>query len=490
MTLVAGVDSSTQTCKVIVRDLETGRIVREGRAPHPPGTVVNPDLWWDALLAAIQAAGGLDDVEAMSVGAQQHGMVCLDANGSVVRDALLWNDTSSHPQVASLNEELGADEWVRRTGLPLTVSFTVTKIRWLRDNEPENADRTEAVALPHDYLTWRLRGFGAENPNLEELTTDRSDASGTAYWSGDSGEYCEDLFELGLGKKAILPRVIEPRGKAGVTGGGIEGVPAGIPIGVGGGDNALAALALGLEVGDAVISLGTSGTVYARTGKPVHDHTGIFSSYADATGDHLPLAATLNAARDLDAAGRLLGREHDELASLALEAPAGAEGVTILPYFEGERTPNLPNARASVHGLSLANCTPRNFARAMVEGMLCSQVVGIDALKRLDVPVERVFIIGGGARSLAVRGILPEILDVPLFAPAPGEYVAEGAAMQAGAALTGDFPRWEKQTDGLPSKELKPEIHAQHDAAKEALGYQPPRAEWPTGVVPEEAVGA
>jgi xylulokinase len=474
MTLIAGVDSSTQSCKVIVRELESGRVVREGRAPHPPGTAVDPTLWWTALMAAIQDAGELNDVAAISVGAQQHGMVCLDSGGTVVRDALLWNDTSSHPQVVTLNEELGADEWVRRTGLPMSVSYTVTKTRWLRDNEPASVERTAAVALPHDYLTWRLRGFGTENPDLQELTTDRSDVSGTGYWSGDTDEYCDDLFEVGLGKSAIVPKVLGPKESAGVTGRGIPGVPAGIPIGVGGGDNALAALALGLEVGDAVISLGTSGTVYARTTKPVHDTTGIVASYADATGDHLPLIATLNAARDLDAAARLLGRDHEELAFLALQAPAGAEGVTILPYFEGERTPNLPNARASFHGLSLANFTPRNVARAMVEAMLCSQVVGIDAMERLDVPIERVFIIGGGSRSRAVHGILPEILDVPIFAPAPGEYVAEGAAMQAVAALSGDFPRWPKQVETLEAAEVQPVIREQHEAAKEALGYVEP----------------
>lgn len=471
MTLVAGIDSSTQSCKVIVRDLETGRVVRKGRAPHPPGAAVDPTVWWNALLTAVQDAGGLHDVEAISVAAQQHAMVCLDDQGHVLRDALLWNDTGSAPQVVDLKRELGADEWVRRTGLPLAVSYTATKLRWLRDNEPENARRTAAVVLPHDYLTWRLKTSSSDVADLQHLTTDRSDASGTAYWSGETESYCEDLFELALGRRSVLPEVLGPTASAGCTRRGIPGVAPGIRIGVGGGDNAVAALALGLDLGDAVMSLGTSGTVYARTNNPVHDSKGVVASYADATGKHLPLVCTLNAARDLDAAAKMLRCTHDELDMLALEAPPGAMGLTVLPYFEGERTPDLPSARASVHGLSLANCTPGNFARAMVEAMLCGQLVGLDAMRALDVPVHRLLVIGGGSRSRAVQHILPQLLNVPVLLPAPGEYVAEGAAMQAGAALTGAFPRWAKYVQELPVFQARPEIMVQHEVAKKALGY-------------------
>src|SRR6187402_577426 len=189
MTLVAGVDSSTQSCKVVVRDLDTGAVVRSGRAGHPDGTSVDPAHWWTALLEAISDAGGLEDVAAISVGGQQHGMVALAADGTVIRDALLWNDTRSAGAAADLIEEFGADTLAERTGLVPVASFTSTKLRWLRDAEPENAARVAAVALPHDWLTWRLRGYGPERPELGELTTDRSDASGTGYWSPASGEY-------------------------------------------------------------------------------------------------------------------------------------------------------------------------------------------------------------------------------------------------------------------------------------------------------------
>ena len=159
MPLVAGVDSSTQSCKVVVCDAETGALVRSGHAPHPEGTEVHPDAWWDALQQAIEAAGGLDDVDAVAVGGQQHGMVCLDAAGDVVRPALLWNDTRSAQAALDLIDELGGPQaWVDAVGLVPVASFTVTKLRWLRDHEPDNAARTAAVCLPHDWLTWRLAG--------------------------------------------------------------------------------------------------------------------------------------------------------------------------------------------------------------------------------------------------------------------------------------------------------------------------------------------
>jgi len=185
MALVAGVDSSTQSCKVVVRDAATGALVRSGRASHPDGTEVAPAAWWDALQTAIADAGGLDDVDAISVGGQQHGMVTLDETGEVVRDALLWNDTRSAQAALDLIDELGGpQQWADATGSVLVASLTVTKLRWLRDAEPANAARVAAVALPHDWLTWRLAGHGPGSgaAGLAELVTDRSDASGTGYW--------------------------------------------------------------------------------------------------------------------------------------------------------------------------------------------------------------------------------------------------------------------------------------------------------------------
>ncbi|MGI9822717.1 xylulokinase [Agromyces sp. Marseille-Q5079] len=448
MPLVAGVDSSTQSCKIVIRDAATGELVRSGRAPHPDGTEVDPAAWWGALLSAIGDAGGLDGVEAISIGGQQHGMVVLDADGRVIRDALLWNDTRSAQAALDLIAEVGADEYAERTGVVPVASFTATKLRWLRDAEPENAARVAAVALPHDWLTWRLRGFGPTGesvlgPVLEELATDRSDASGTAYWGPDG--YDRDLFVRALGHDAVLPRVLGPSEAAGPT-------PDGILVGAGAGDNAAAALGLDAASGDVVVSIGTSGTVFAVTDDAIADATGTVAGFADATGRSLPLVATLNAARVLDAFARVLGVDHDALGRLALEAEPGASGAVLVPYFEGERTPNLPDATARLEGLTLANTTPANLARAAIEGMLCGLADGLDAVTGQGVSVDRVLLIGGAAQNPAVRRIAAQVFDAAIVVPAPGEYVADGAARQAAWALTGQRPAWPIEVvETLPS---------------------------------------
>lgn len=434
MALVMGVDSSTQSCKVVVVDTDTGAIVREGRASHPHGTSVHPGAWWSALRAAIADAGGIDDVAAWAIGGQQHGMVVLDTDGRVIRDALLWNDTRSAGAAADLVAEYGAEALAQRTGLVPVASFTITKLRWLRDAEPDNAAQVAAVALPHDWLTWRLRGFGPADesprgPVLDELVTDRSDASGTGYWDPETGGYDRELLTAALGHDAVLPRVLGP--DEWVADGD------GRRVGGGAGDNAGAALGLGAGPGDVVVSIGTSGTVFAVSDARTIDPTGTVAGFADCTGRFLPLVATLNAARVLDAVASLLGVDHGELSRLALQAEPGAAGLTLIPYFEGERTPNLPDATASLTGMTLVSTTRENLARASVEGMLSGLAAGLEALRALGVPLERALLIGGGAQSEAVRAIAPLVLGLDVEVPAPGEYVALGAARQAASVLHG-----------------------------------------------------
>ncbi|KNY07946.1 xylulokinase [Microbacterium sp. GCS4] len=427
MPLVLGVDSSTQSCKAVVVDTATGAVVRSGRGMHPDGTSVDPEAWWRALETAIAEAGSLDDIAAWAIGGQQHGMVALDSAGRVIRDALLWNDTRSAGAASDLIAEFGAEELSTRTGVVPVASFTITKLRWLRDHEPEHAARVAAVALPHDWLTWRLRGFGPENPVLDELVTDRSDASGTGYWDPATGEYDRELLVAALGHDAVLPRVLGPD----------EWVmdAAGRRVGAGAGDNAGAALGLGAEPGDVVVSIGTSGTVFAVSRDAVHDASGTVAGFADASGHFLPLIATLNAARVVDITAALLGVTHEEFSALALTAEPGAAGLTLLPYFEGERTPNLPDATATLSGMTLASTTRENLARAAVEGMLRGLGAGLDAFRELGIPLDRALLIGGGAQSEAVRRIAPEVLGLPVEVPEPGEYVALGAARQASAIL-------------------------------------------------------
>jgi xylulokinase len=437
MVLVAGVDSSTQSCKVVIRDADTGALVRFGKAPHPAGTEVDPQAWWQALQAAIGAAGGVEDVSALSVGGQQHGMVCLDEQGNVVRPALLWNDTRSAGAATDLTAEFGAQYWAEAVGSVPVASFTITKLRWLAEHEPANAARTAAVCLPHDWLTWKLSG----STELSELTTDRSDASGTGYFDSRSNEYRRDLLIAALGRDVLLPRVLRPTEPAAELGS--------LLLGPGAGDNAAAAL--GVQAGDDVIvSLGTSGTVFARSDTRPADASGTVAGFADTTGVFLPLVCTLNAARVLDAAATMLGVDLAGLSALALKAAPGADGVCLVPYLEGERTPNLPLATGAVHGLTLANATPENIARAAVEGMLCGLADGLDALANYGVSPSRIRLIGGAAQSAAVREIAPSVFGVPVTVPDPGEYVADGAARQAAWVLSGAAqpPEWNEQLTG------------------------------------------
>jgi len=436
MALVAGVDSSTQACKVVIRDTDTGELVRTGRAAHPDGTECPPQKWWDALQLAFADAGGIADVSAISVGAQQHGMVCLNEEGEVVRPALLWNDTRSAQAAIDLITELGGPgEWAQAVGSVPVASFTATKLRWLATHEPNHAAAAAAVCLPHDWLTWKLSSSSASPSSLDGVTTDRSDASGTGYWSPGSGQYRHDLLRLALGHDALLPRVLGPEESAGTTGDGVL-------LGPGAGDNAAAALGLGAEPGDVVVSIGTSGTVFSVATVPAADGTGIVAGFADATGFFLPLVCTLNAARVLDATARILGVPVEALSELALKAPAGADGLVMVPYLEGERTPNEPLATGAVHGLTLANATPVHLARAAVEGMLCALADGLDALIEQGTQARRIILIGGGAKSPAVQQIAPSVFGRPVTVPAENEYVAEGAARQAAWALTGSRPQW------------------------------------------------
>lgn len=449
MTLVAGIDSSTQSCKVLVCDADTGQVIREGRAGHPDGTEIDPAAWESAVAEAIAAAGGFDDVEAVAVGAQQHGMVCLDGAGQVVRPALLWHDLRSAHAAHQLVDELGGTRaWADAVGVMPLAAITVAKLRWLADNEPHNADRTAAVCLPHDWLTWRLRG----DRDTVTLTTDRSDASGTGYFDAASDNYRFDLLELGMrGRRPRLPTVFGPSDST--TGGGRT-------FGAGLGDNAAAALGLGAEEGDVIVSIGTSGVVTAVAADPVVDEDGLVADFADGTGRYLPLVCTLNSARVLDAAARMLQVDHEELSRLALSAPPGSEGLVMVPYLEGERTPNLPNATGALHGLRVSNATPANLARAAVEGLLCLLA---DCLAHLTVhgfSTHRVLLVGGGARSRAVREIAPMVFGLPFLVPSPAEYVALGAARQAAWALSGSPqpPAWKPPASTGYTADPVPEV--------------------------------
>ena len=490
--LVAGVDTSTQSCKVRVTEARTGRLVRFGKAPHPAGTSVDPMAWWKAFQEASAQAGGLDDVSAISVGGQQHGMVLLDHQGRVIRDALLWNDTRSAPDADDLiirlaksetdgpNKDPDSDQglamrgkqaWVRAVGSSPVASLTITKVAWVSRMEPDHAKAIAAICLPHDWLSWVIAGHGPAadpetEPGLEDLFTDRSDASGTGYYDPAADSYRRDLLAMalpaGMAERVILPKVLGPHQVGAKADPRIAGrdVPGGCIIAPGGGDNAMTSLGLAMQVGDVSISLGTSGVAAAVSPVPAYDMSASVTGFADATGHWLPLACTINASRILDAGLAALGTDYDGLANLAEKSSPGAEGITLIPYFDGERTPNRPDAHARLEGLTLANTTRTNLARAFVEGLLCSQRDCLELLKRLGTTVSKILLVGGGAKSPAVRAYAPGILGMDVQLPRPDEYVAIGAARQAAWTLTGEEepPAWpvdiETTLTGAPCEQV------------------------------------
>ena len=435
MPLVVGVDSSTSACKVQVRDAETGTVVSSARAPHPattpPRSEQHPRDWEEAFHLACAAArvGSVFRPVALSVGAQQHGLVVLDHEGEVLRPAKLWNDTESAQDTEELLAELagGRAAWAEACGSVPLPAFTVTKLRWLRRCEPETLRRTAAVMLPHDWLTFRLTG---------RRVTDRGDASGTGYWSPAGSRYrvdlLEELVDAGVDWESALPEVLFPRTAAG------EWLPGGALVGPGTGDNMAAALGLGLRPGDLALSLGTSGTAFTVSEQPSADPNGTVAGFADATGRFLPLVCTLNATKVTDAVRRLLGVDQERFDELALEAPSGASGLVLVPHLDGERTPNRPAATGTLTGLR-SDVTPAQLARAAVEGVVCNLLEGADALG-WEGREGRVFLIGGAAQSAAYRRTVADLTGRPVLVPSEGELVAAGAAVQAAAVHLGcDF---------------------------------------------------
>ncbi|KQR37475.1 xylulokinase [Microbacterium sp. Leaf159] len=439
--LVAGIDSSTQSTKVELRALDTGRVVARGSAPHPPVTPPvseqSPQAWWSALVSAFrdaiaQVPGGR--VQAVSVAAQCHGLVALDDENEVIRPAKLWNDTTSTPQLRELLKRLGSTNVIDRVGTLPTAAFTIGKIAWLAEQEPENFARTRHILLPHDYLTFRLTG---------NFVTDRSEASGTGYYDADRNVYLpEFLREISSNTpwEQMLPQVGRPDDVAGyVTPAAAAelGITGQIPVGVGGGDQHAAALGLGVRTGDVVYSIGTSGVVSTVTNEAVRDETGWVDGVADMTDGFMPLVSTLNAAKVTDTFSRILGAPHEELSRLALAAPSDRVGPMLAAYLDGERTPDLPGATGILAHLT-TDTTREEVARAVYEGVLLGLVKGQQAIERMNVATGAdILIVGGGARSEAYPQLLSDLLGRDVLTADVTEATAAGAAVQAAAVAHG-----------------------------------------------------
>lgn len=446
--LVMGVDSSTQSCKVELRDADSGELFASGTAPHPPTqppvSEQDPSAWWQALVEAARQVinrlpGGLlaSDVAAVSVAAQCHGLVLLDEHGDVLRRAKLWNDTTASTYNDALRDKIGREEWIRHTGSLPTAAFTLGKVAWVADREPETWVRTRSILLPHDWLTREL---------ADVAVTDRSDASGTGYFDSTTDSYLRSLIDVATagrgpaGDDLELPVVLGPSQAAGeLTPGAAAalGLTAGIPVGPGAGDQHASALGIGVGPGDVVYSLGTSGVVFTTSLEPVHDASGRVDGVADATGHWLPLVSTLNAAKVADAMCRWLGIDHAELGRLAEAAPADADRPIMAPFLDGERTPDLPHATALLAGLTGGTGRP-GLALAALEGLVLGLVSGRKALKDAGVGIEgRVLAVGGASRLAALTQVLADFDGHVIHGTDVREAVARGAAIQAAALLAG-----------------------------------------------------
>jgi xylulokinase len=450
--VVLGVDSSTQSTKVLAVDAGTGEVLARGQAPHTvstgAGRETDPEVWWQALLDALGQLGEYAArAEAISVGGQQHGLVVLDGAGAPLRPALLWNDTRSAPQAAALVERHGAEWWAGRFGSVPGASFTVAKWEWLRENEPEAAAAASAVRLPHDFLTERLSGAAA---------TDRGDVSGTGWWASDREEYDHELLaSVGL-DPALLPAVLGPGQQAGEVRGGLP-VRAGAVVAAGTGDNAAAALGLGLTPGRAALSLGTSGTVYSVSRRRPADPTGIVAGFAAADGGWLPLACTLNCTLAVDKVAALLGRDREDV------EPGGS--VAFLPFLDGERTPNLPYASGLLTGLR-HETTPGQVLQGAYDGAVYALLAALDQVLAVDgaASAEPLLLIGGGARGAAWLHTVRRLSGRDVQVPRAAELVALGAAVQATALLTGEAPAEIAARWGTADGPVHPALPVDHGA--------------------------
>ena len=438
MSLYLGIDSGTQSVKAVVLDLERGRVVAEGRAPHrlitglPVGHLEqHPQDWVRAIDRAIQAAlAGVERgrVRGIGVSGQQHGFVPLDAQGAVIRPAKLWCDTSTTEECAVLTSRLGgARSALRATGNLFLPGFTAPKILWLRRREPANFRRLRHVLLPHDYLNFHLTG----NYSMEA-----GDASGTALldvrrrrWSAPA------LAAIDRHLGDWLPPLIEAHQPAGMLRPALArryGVPPEVVVSAGGGDNMMGAIGTGNVVPGVVsASFGTSGTIYAHADVPVVDPAGEIAGFCSSAGGWLPLLCTMNVTSVTEGVRALLGLDRARFERLVAAAPAGAGGLLLLPYLAGERTPNVPLGSGVLLGLNRANLDRGSLARSAMEGVTLGMNYGLRRLRELGVRPREIRVTGGGARSAAWRQMMADIFAVPVVGMREDEGAALGAALQA-----------------------------------------------------------
>ena len=441
-----GIDCGTQGTKALVID-EAGTPLGRGYARHeliegPTGAREQEPAWWvEALRVAVrqavaEAVGGAG-VRALGVSGQQHGLVVLDEDYAVIRPAKLWNDTETAPQNAEIMEMLGGREaFFAQFGIVPLTGYTVSKLLWLRQKEPENFARVRHILLPHEYLNFWLTG---------RVCAEYGDASGTAFFDVRTRGWAREVLDAIDGGTGQLFRALPPLIRADEMVGTLRpevaealGLPAGCVVSAGGGDNMMGAIGTGnVREGVVTLSLGTSSTVYSFHGAPVLDATGNVAPFCSSSGGWLPLVCTMNATNVVTQTLQVLGKTVGDIEEALASTVPGADGLVFLPFLNGERTPDLPQARGTIAGLSATNYTAANLIRAVIEGVSFGILNGLDRMQRGE-RVERILAIGGGSKSVAWRQMLADATGAEVRVPVEEEAGCLGAAIQAMVA-------WSKQ---------------------------------------------
>lgn len=439
-TLLIGIDSGTQSTKTLVVDARNGKVLGSASKPYdlipglPPGAKEqNPETWRDATLettrkALKQAGARSGEVKAIGVSGQQHGFVPLDAGGKVIRPAKLWCDTATSAECEEITDKVGGFKaTVREIGNAILPGFTASKILWLKKNEPKNFARLAAVLLPHDYLNFWLTG---------EKVMEYGDASGTALLDVRKRKWSKAVLNaIDSELEGKLPRLIasdQPAGRLQKATAQALGLDSDVIVSAGGGDNMMGAIGTGnTRAGVITASFGTSGTIYACAGKPVVDPKGEIAAFCDSTNQWLPLVCTMNVTVATEMVRNDFGLDHAKFMATAAKAPPGADGLVLLPYLEGERTPNVPAGTGVFFGVNQRTFTAQHFARAAMEGVTLGMNYGLRRLRELGVKPTQIRATGGGAKSKLWRQIMADIFNAEVVTLKVSEGAAYGAALQA-----------------------------------------------------------
>jgi len=487
--LYLGIDCGTQGTKALLID-ENGSVYGRGYAPHKLieshlGAREQDPAWWiDALVKAskdaLSSVPSFATVRALSVSGQQHGLVVLDGAREVIRNVKLWNDTETASANAEIIQRLGGTEQFRaRHGIVPLTGYTVSKLLWLEQHEPENFSRIRHILLPHEYLNYWLTG---------EMAAEAGDASGTGYFDPRTRMWCTEVLlaiDRGSGQlSSALPRIINSDETVGVLREEVArelGLQAGCLVAAGGGDNMMGAIGTGnVREGSFTLSLGTSGTAYSYSDRPAEDPSGTLAPFCSSSGGWLPLVCTMNATNVVTATANLLGGSVSDIETALASTPPGADGLICLPFLNGERTPDLPNARGSLHGISAVNFKPNHLLRAAVEGVTFGLLSGMDLILQ-GRKAENIRLIGGGAKSLQWRQLIADATGTRIDVPVEPESGCLGAAIQAivawraihGARTTFEtVVRNSVRMDPSATCSPRPELRQAYDDARAAYAVQ------------------